>query len=171
MARGGEAGEGAGSVGIASYVPVWLSEVHQMYNSAHGSVIDYINNNIGSENKSSLAVIYISHRAHHQQLTVPQDVCFIGGRVQNLRLPKKVCELAQTFLKPFLCSRFLVSSWQVPRTFCWRHTLEEPTRDSRSSPLASVPWRNVPGNRGKKDHRNSHPNHNGLCPARLGKDR
>lgn len=173
ITRGKEAGEGAGSVGLVSYVPVWLSEVHQTYNLAHGSIIDYINNNIGSENKRGLAVIYISHRAHHWQFSVPWDAWLIGGRVQNPCLPKKVCKLAQTFLKSFLRNRFPVSFRQVPhvlRTFYW-HTLEQPTRKSRTSPLASLPWRNVPGNRGKKNHTSSQSSHNSLCSVRLSRDR
>lgn len=84
-----------------SYVPVWVSEVHQPYNLAHGSIIDYINNNIGSENKSSLAGIYISHRAHRRQFAFPRDACFIGDRAQNPRLPKKFANSHKRFSNPF----------------------------------------------------------------------
>lgn len=106
MARGEEAGEGAGSVGLVSYVPIWLLEVHHLYNLAHGSIINYINNSIGSENKSSPAVICISHRAHHRQFAVPRDVCFIGGRVQNPRLPKNLVNSHKHFSSPFSATDF-----------------------------------------------------------------
>lgn len=142
ITRGEEAGEGAGSIGLVSYVAVWLSEVHQTYNLAHGSIIDYMNNNIGSENKSSLAVIYISHRAHHRQFTVSQDACFIGGRVQNPRLPKKFVNSHKHFSNPF-------SATDCPcppgkRLMCCEHFIGTHWSNLRATP-ARPRWLLCPG--------------------------
>ena len=107
-----------------SYVLVWLSEAHQTYNLAHGFIIDYINNNIGSKNKSSLAVIYISHRAHHRQFTVHRDACFTGGRVQNPHLPKKFINWHKHFsiLSPQQISRILPASASCAANILLAHT-------------------------------------------------
>lgn len=79
-------------LGVLGYVLLWWSEVHQAHIWAHGSLIDCINNNMGSEHANSPAVICVSHRAHPQ-------------------LPRRLFERWQS-PKPSLAKK--VWNWQEP---------------------------------------------------------
>lgn len=146
-----------------SYVPIWLLEVHPLYRLAHGSIINYTNNSIGSENKSSPAVICVSHRAHHRQFTVPRDVCFTGGRVQNPRLPKNLVNSHKHFSSPFSATDF-----SSPPGKCHEHVVGTHWSNLHVTPavpagfcaLEKCAWKP----RREKPHE---PNHKSLCLALL----
>lgn len=156
----------------------WATElraglVHQTYRLARGSVTDCTKNNTGAANKSSLAVIDISHGVHHQQLTVPREACFIGGRVQTPRLPKKFVNWHKHFSNPFSATDFPYPPSK--RLMCCERFIGTHWSNLHATP-AHPRWLLCPGEmcletEARKNHLRSRSSHNSLCLGWLSRGR